>query len=98
MCRKALRSRSRIREPISAVLHQLAGGLRASMGMWAQRRWKNSARKATFVRISNAGLRESHSHGVAITTVKARTIRAVCNTVQRLKTDRAAPMEPPSII
>ncbi len=53
--------------PISAVLHQLAGGLRASMGYVGAKTLEEFREKATFVRISNAGLRESHSHGVAIT-------------------------------
>ncbi|MEJ5022405.1 IMP dehydrogenase [Ochrobactrum vermis] len=53
--------------PISAVLHQLAGGLRASMGYVGAKTLAEFREKATFVRISNAGLRESHSHGVSIT-------------------------------
>ncbi len=53
--------------PIAAVLHQLAGGLRASMGYVGAKTLAEFRDKATFVRISNAGLRESHSHGVAIT-------------------------------
>ncbi len=53
--------------PIAAVLHQLAGGLRASMGYVGAKTLGEFRDKATFVRISNAGLRESHSHGVAIT-------------------------------
>ncbi|MFC4624062.1 IMP dehydrogenase [Daeguia caeni] len=53
--------------PISAVLHQLAGGLRASMGYVGAKNLQEFREKATFVRITNAGLRESHSHGVTIT-------------------------------
>ncbi|PWL18456.1 IMP dehydrogenase [Falsochrobactrum shanghaiense] len=52
---------------IAAVLHQLAGGLRASMGYVGAKTLPEFREKATFVRISNAGLRESHSHGVTIT-------------------------------
>jgi IMP dehydrogenase len=53
--------------PVSAVLHQLAGGLRASMGYVGGKDIKDFQDKATFVRISGAGLRESHTHGVTIT-------------------------------
>ncbi|AQS41873.1 MAG: Inosine-5'-monophosphate dehydrogenase [Candidatus Tokpelaia hoelldobleri] len=53
--------------PIAAVLHQLAGGLRASMGYVGAKNLKEFRKKATFVRITNAGLHESHTHNVAIT-------------------------------
>ena len=53
--------------PVSAVLHQLAGGLRASMGYVGGANIPDFQEKATFVRISGAGLRESHTHGVTIT-------------------------------
>jgi IMP dehydrogenase len=53
--------------PVSAVLHQLAGGLRAAMGYVGGHDLKDFQEKATFVRISGAGLRESHTHGVTIT-------------------------------
>ncbi|MDB5522603.1 MAG: dehydrogenase [Rhizobium sp.] len=53
--------------PVSAVLHQLAGGLRAAMGYVGGKDLKDFQEKATFVRISGAGLRESHTHGVTIT-------------------------------
>lgn len=52
---------------VSAVLHQLAGGLRASMGYVGGRNLAEFREKATFVRISSAGLRESHAHDVTIT-------------------------------
>ncbi|MFM2277939.1 MAG: hypothetical protein RLZZ444_170, partial [Pseudomonadota bacterium] len=53
--------------PVSAVLHQLAGGLRAAMGYVGGKDIADFQEKATFVRISGAGLRESHTHGVTIT-------------------------------
>jgi IMP dehydrogenase len=53
--------------PVSAVLHQLAGGLRAAMGYVGGGTIPDFQDKATFVRISGAGLRESHTHGVTIT-------------------------------
>ncbi len=52
---------------VSGVLHQLAGGLKAAMGYVGGRDIKDFQEKATFVRISNAGLRESHTHDVTIT-------------------------------
>ncbi|MDQ0468430.1 IMP dehydrogenase [Labrys wisconsinensis] len=53
--------------PVGAVLHQLAGGLRASMGYVGARTVEEFQEKARFVRISSAGLRESHVHDVTIT-------------------------------
>jgi IMP dehydrogenase len=49
------------------VLHQLAGGLRAAMGYVGAKNLDELHKKAQFVRISNAGLRESHVHDVTIT-------------------------------
>jgi IMP dehydrogenase len=53
--------------PAATVLHQLTGGLRAAMGYVGARTLKELHEKARFVRISNAGLRESHVHDVTIT-------------------------------
>ncbi|MGR7996545.1 MULTISPECIES: IMP dehydrogenase [unclassified Xanthobacter] len=53
--------------PVGAVLHQLAGGLRAAMGYVGGRTLPEFREKARFVRISSAGLRESHVHDVLIT-------------------------------
>ena len=53
--------------PVSGVLHQLAGGLKASMGYVGGKDLKDYQARATFVRISGAGLRESHTHDVTIT-------------------------------
>jgi IMP dehydrogenase len=53
--------------PVGAVLHQLAGGLRASMGYVGARTIADFQERARFVRISSAGLRESHVHDVTIT-------------------------------
>jgi IMP dehydrogenase len=53
--------------PVANVLHQLAGGLRAAMGYVGARDIGDLHQKAQFVRISNAGLRESHVHDVTIT-------------------------------
>jgi IMP dehydrogenase len=53
--------------PAATVLHQLAGGLRAAMGYVGAATLKDFREKAQFVRISSAGLRESHVHDVTIT-------------------------------
>jgi IMP dehydrogenase len=53
--------------PVSGVLHQLAGGLKAAMGYVGARDLASFRDRATFVRITNAGLRESHAHDVTIT-------------------------------
>lgn len=53
--------------PISPVIHQLVGGLRASMGYVGGRSIEEFQKRARFVRITNAGLRESHVHDVMIT-------------------------------
>ncbi|MBB2821431.1 UNVERIFIED_ORG: IMP dehydrogenase [Rhizobium esperanzae] len=53
--------------PVSAVVHQLAGGLKAAMGYVGGKDIKDFQQRATFVRISGAGLRESHAHDVTIT-------------------------------
>src|ERR1700722_11982802 len=53
--------------PVSGVLHQLAGGLRAAMGYVGAKDIAEFHDKAEFVRISSAGLRESHVHDVTIT-------------------------------
>ncbi len=50
-----------------AVLYQLVGGLRAAMGYVGAATIHDFHTRATFRRISGAGLRESHVHGVAIT-------------------------------
>jgi IMP dehydrogenase len=48
-------------------MHQLAGGLRAAMGYVGARNMPEFHEKAQFVRITGAGLRESHVHDVTIT-------------------------------
>jgi IMP dehydrogenase len=53
--------------PVGNVMHQLAGGLRAAMGYVGARDITEFHDKAEFVRITGAGLRESHVHDVTIT-------------------------------
>jgi IMP dehydrogenase len=49
------------------ILHQLAGGLRAAMGYTGSRTIEEMRTRPSFVRITNAGVRESHVHDVTIT-------------------------------
>jgi IMP dehydrogenase len=53
--------------PVANIIHQLAGGLRAAMGYVGAKDLSEMRSKARFVRISSAGLRESHVHDVSIT-------------------------------
>jgi IMP dehydrogenase len=53
--------------PVANVVHQLVGGLRAAMGYVGAKDLAEFHNKAEFVRISGAGLRESHVHDVTIT-------------------------------
>jgi IMP dehydrogenase len=53
--------------PISPVIHQLVGGLRASMGYIGAHTIEEFQARARFVKITGAGLRESHVHDVMIT-------------------------------
>jgi IMP dehydrogenase len=52
---------------VGSVLHQLAGGLRAAMGYVGAENLKAFRERSQFVRITSAGLRESHVHDVTIT-------------------------------
>jgi len=53
--------------PMDSVVHQLVGGLRAGMGYLGAKTIPEFQKRAKFVRISPAGIRESHAHGVLIT-------------------------------
>jgi len=55
------------RGPVNEVVHQLIGGVRSSMGYCGCRTLVEMQREARFVRITPAGLRESHVHDVIIT-------------------------------
>ncbi len=55
------------RGPVGPILHQLGGGLRAAMGYVGAATISEFQARAKFVRISSAGLRESHVHDVSIT-------------------------------
>ena len=51
---------------LSEVMYQLLGGLRAGMG-YCGARDLNALQKSSFIRITNAGVKESHPHDVSIT-------------------------------
>jgi len=53
--------------PVSGVIHQIVGGLRAAMGYTGCKTVEDFHRKAKFVRITGAGLSESHVHNVTVT-------------------------------
>jgi IMP dehydrogenase len=53
--------------PVSGVIHQLVGGLKAAMGYTGNRTVPEMQTNCNFVKITNAGLRESHVHDIMIT-------------------------------
>ncbi|MCW0234756.1 MAG: IMP dehydrogenase [Ferrovibrio sp.] len=53
--------------PVGTILHQLVGGLRAAMGYTGNATLEEMRSNCRFLRITSAGLRESHVHDVAIT-------------------------------
>jgi len=53
--------------PVEHVIHQLVGGLRAAMGYTGAISIPELQKKAQFVRITGAGLRESHVHDIEVT-------------------------------
>jgi len=55
------------RGPLSETIYQLIGGLRAGMGYCGVRNIEELQTKTKFIRITSAGLRESHPHSVVIT-------------------------------
>jgi IMP dehydrogenase len=55
------------RGPVAQIVHQLVGGLRAAMGYTGNATLAAMQRRCTFLRVTQAGVRESHVHDVAIT-------------------------------
>ena len=53
--------------PAATVVHQIVGGLRAAMGYTGCGTIAELHKRAKFVRITSAGIRESHVHGVTVT-------------------------------
>jgi IMP dehydrogenase len=52
---------------VKDVVHQLVGGLRSGMGYVGARTIKELQEKAVFVKITPAGVKESHPHDIIIT-------------------------------
>ncbi len=55
------------RGPVGNVIHQLIGGLRAAMGYTGNRTIAEMQKSCEFLKITAAGLRESHVHDVTVT-------------------------------
>jgi IMP dehydrogenase len=55
------------RGPLAAIIHQLIGGLRAGMGYLGCANFEDLRSKPRMIRITSAGLKESHVHDVIIT-------------------------------
>jgi IMP dehydrogenase len=53
--------------PVREIIHQLVGGVKAAMGYTGSKTIAELQKRAKFIRITNAGLSESHVHDVAIT-------------------------------
>ncbi|HEX9702013.1 MAG TPA: IMP dehydrogenase, partial [Rhodospirillales bacterium] len=53
--------------PVSGIVHQLVGGLRAALGYTGNPDIKSFQKNARFLRATSAGLRESHVHDITIT-------------------------------
>lgn len=64
---EGIEGRIAYRGPLASVVQQLVGGLRSGMGYLGARNLVELHQRAHFVRISSAGLRESHVHDVIIT-------------------------------
>jgi IMP dehydrogenase len=64
---EGIEARVQYKGPISTLLYQLVGGLRSGMGYLGAPNISTFKTQARFIRISNAGLRESHPHDVTIT-------------------------------
>ncbi len=63
---EGIEGRVAFKGPVAPILHQLIGGVRAAMGYTGSATIPDLHKNARFVRITNAGLRESHVHDVAI--------------------------------
>ena len=53
--------------PVGGVVHQLTGGLKAAMGFSGNKTIDNMRKNCRFLRVSSAGLRESHVHDITVT-------------------------------
>jgi len=64
---EGLEGRVPYKGPLSAVVHQLVGGLKSGMGYCGVRTIADLQTNTRFCRITAAGSRESHPHGITIT-------------------------------
>ena len=64
---KELKGGFRFAVPVGDMVYQLIGGLRAGMGYCGTKNISEMQSKTKFIRITGAGLIESHPHGVQIT-------------------------------
>ncbi|TXR53320.1 IMP dehydrogenase [Reinekea thalattae] len=64
---EGIEGRIAVKGPMGAVVHQLLGGLRASMGYTGCKNIEEMRTKPEFVQITGAGMKESHVHDVQIT-------------------------------
>ena len=53
--------------PLHAIVHQLSGGVRAAMGYTGCKNLEDMRKQAHFVKLTGAGIKESHAHDVTIT-------------------------------
>ena len=67
MVPEGIEGRVAAKGPLSELVYQLVGGLRSGMGYCGARNIRELQQTARFLRISPAGLRESHVHDVIIT-------------------------------
>ena len=63
---EGIEGRIAFKGPVGPILHQLLGGIKASMGYTGSKTIKELHKNAKFIKITNAGLRESHVHDVHI--------------------------------
>ena len=63
---EGIEGRVAFKGPVKDIVHQYTGGLRAGMGYCGAQNIK-ALQKATFIQITNAGMKESHAHDIAIT-------------------------------
>jgi len=64
---EGIEGRTAYKGPVKSIIHQMLGGLRSSMGYCGTEDIEAMRTKAKFVRITGAGMRESHVHDVQIT-------------------------------
>ena len=53
--------------PLAAIVQQLLGGLRAALGYTGCQNLEEMRQQSNFVKLTGAGIRESHAHDVTIT-------------------------------